>query len=236
MGRSNKIAFKKGYAKVALEIINHPKFSANDYRLAKVVIFVLRESLFSTKTLSALSNENGDISAIYKEIASKILQKSEFNFWKDAIKLALEEGDEEVALRLVEHCKFNAGEYWITDILMLALKKGYVQIALNIVNHSTFKADDFPMHKVLKLALKLAFSKGAACSQKGEIQEISEIKNKEKYEKIVFAIVNNEDFYNPQWWIEGVLKCAKDLLQEGPEHLQKLKKIIDLIESRKIKI
>ena len=121
-----KFAIEQKRNDIILELVNHPNFCNSGKVGANLLISTLRK----------MRSEN---KPEYEEIVAKLFKDSGLR-WGSALKMALKEKDQEIALKILDHptCKFDGG-YDIISVLRLAIEQGNREILLKVVLHPSFK-------------------------------------------------------------------------------------------------
>ena len=114
-----KLALERRYKPVVVAIMENPTFSFKDSWLGEVLVLTL-------------SHEN------YADIAARIVEHPDFNGWQAAIKCAIKQKREDIALALIQNEKFKAICPDIGDVIKLVLKEGYESVILTIMNKLEF--------------------------------------------------------------------------------------------------
>jgi len=175
-GQILKFVLEKRWKEIALSIVNHERFKTNDWYMG--------DALCLAKNLG------------YTDIATKILDDSDFKYWGNALELSLKEKWFGMALDLVKHERFDAKG--IIKGLKLALGLKQREIALAIVSNKEY--DACRGAEVLKVAIENGYEKVALSIANNKDFEASGTQEALKfalageYREIALAIINNSKF------------------------------------------
>ena len=167
MGVALVISLEKKYEIIALRIMNDPLFDAWGRALQEALEKELTEIAFTivrNPHFKAIGDgiEKALVIALkyerYKEIAQKILECPEFNYWGRTLSFALETAKyRDVALKIIEHPHFTTSAQCLMSALDLAVRYDQKDVAEKIISNPAFVLQAGRAGRVLGYALQRGY-------------------------------------------------------------------------------
>ena len=243
-------AFEQKNKDIILQMINHPKFSLWGHSLymalqegsKEIAQQIIEKDLFDASQdevgkalVLALQNKE------YASIAEKILKNPKFTGWSEAVGFALEQGDKNIVLQLLENSQCNLEKPlcgYSGDLIKglgSALEKSGTEkpgampagqcceLVLQVLRHSTFDYREKNLGYGLKTAIEKGYDSVVAEIIKqpklkmdgdffGHVLRLAIEKKEHKY--VALALVNNPRL----WWSTGarlMKECLELALEKG---------------------